>query len=90
VRGIERKFTTFGFWKELPVCLRCRKVIEEGQLCYVCSMRGDVRCPECELDDNPKGPPCRYRKEAHGHTPVWVNLEREAKFGEDEKHESSR
>ena len=78
IRGTVRKFTTFGFWRELPACIGCRKVIKEGALCYVCNMRGDVRCPACECNESQKAPPCRYRKGAHGHTPAWVNLEKGA------------
>lgn len=90
IRGRTFRFKTLGFWDALPVCRDCGKVLEEGQLCYVCRARGYVRCEACELEDMVTGPPCTRMVGAHGHTPVWVNLEREAKFGEDEKHESSR
>jgi hypothetical protein len=84
------KFKTLGFWDVLPVCRDCRATLRLGELCYVCSIYGSVRCPSCEFRAVRDGCICLRWGGAHGHTPVWVNLEREAKFGEDEKHESSR
>ena len=84
VGGRVFSFTVYAWFEKLPSCHECGKELAEGKLGFWCDEKRWISCPECETE-------ARIWLERHSMRhmekdgirigrPVWVNLERGAKF----------